>query len=188
MEKKEYLNIQRPQDICLMCGCSLQEAGKHPSSINLEEGDVLRRDFCKECWEKLQRDDYFSFWLTKRITPDTSKRKLSRKIRNNLLVRLFESIQKKPEEERDDYLLYFISHLLLRYKVYNWKGTEKIRTENSEEFSEPEKYLVFENKTTGEDIFVKDQEPDAEKIMSSRKLIDDYLQENAPAEDESEEE
>lgn len=187
MGKKEYFNIQRPHDVCLMCGRSLQEAGKHPSSINLEEGDVLRRDFCGDCWEKIKNDDYFSYWLTKRITPERSKRKLSKKIRNNLLVRLFESVQMQSEEERDDYLLYFIAHLLLRYKEFNWKGTKKIRKDD-EDYSEPDTYLVFENKTTGEDIMVKDQEPDAEKIMSSRQLIDDYLQDNAPAEDEDEEE
>jgi len=46
----------------------------------------------------------------------------------------------------------------------------------------PKTFLIFENRRTGEEIPVPDQELDGEKITSSKKEIDEYLQSNLPEE------
>lgn len=178
MEKDQYLNITRPGKECLLCGKSLVEIQKHPSILSDEE--VTRRDFCQECWEKYKDKSYFSFWITKRITPDT-KQHLSRKERNDLLLRLFESLN-RISDESNAYMLFYLAHLLMRYKVFNWKGTDIEPGRENESEGDGKTYLIFENKFTGEEIRILDQDLDGEKVSLSQKEIDEYLNQNIPDE------
>ena len=183
MDKEKYLNIKRPEKKCLLCGKSLVETVKHPSILKEDEETPLRKDFCPECWEKCRDKEYFSYWLTRRIQPDKGK-KISKKERNNILLRLFENLYAK-EETKDSYVLFFLVHLLMRYKVFSWYGSEK-EAGDPEKGIPPKTYLVFENKDTGEKIRIPDREIDAEKTAETKKEIDHYLMENLPEYDEEE--
>lgn len=175
MEKDQYLNIARPGKECLLCGKSLVEILKHPSILSNE--DVARKDFCHECWEQYKDKSYFSYWITKRIAPE-SKQLLSRKERNDLLLRLFESLH-RVSDEANAYILFYLAHLLMRYKVFNWKGTEAEPGE-VESGGEEKTFLVFENKYTGEEVRIPDQSLDGEKVSSSQKEIEEFLNTNMP--------
>jgi len=177
MEKDKYLNISRPNKTCLSCGKSLVEIEKHPTILTNEE--VARMDFCEECWEKYKDKDYFSFWITKRIVPD-SKQSLTKKERNDLLLRLFESLYQDKAME-SSYILFYLAHLLMRYKIFNWKGTRS-EPKGGEEAPEPKEFLVFENKYTGEEILIPDQELNGEKVSESKSQIDEYLKTHLPEE------
>jgi len=179
MEKEQYLNIGRPNKTCLLCGASLADEGKHPSILTKWENEAIRKDFCSRCWEKLGQKDYFSYWITRRLKPGPNRR-LSRKERNDLLLRLFETLHARGEEH-EVYTLYFLAHLLMRYKVFKWKGAV------TEETGDPDvksTYLVFENRKTGEEIRIPDQDLDGEKIAETKKEIDAYLSEHLPIEEE----
>jgi hypothetical protein len=185
MEKDKYLNVSRPQKVCVLCGESLVDFHKHPSILANEEvlknEESFRKDFCPGCWEGISNKDseYFSYWITKRIQP-CSKKKLSRKERNNMLLRLFEAIYRNMNES-NEYHLFFLAHLLMRYKIFIWKGTEIIP--GNEEAGELEKsILIFTNKYTGEEIRIQDQDLDGEKVMESQKEIDEFLSINQPEE------
>jgi len=179
MEKEQYLNIKRPEKNCLLCGCSLVEVEKHPSILAKIEQEPTRKDFCPTCWEKIQDRDYFSYWLTKRIKPDNTRR-LTKKERNNLLLRMFEFLNAQ-KGEGNAYMLFYISHLLMRYKVFNWKGTRPAPAEPENNIPE-RTLLVFENRITGEEITIQDQTLDGEKIAATKKEIDEYLLNNLPEE------
>jgi hypothetical protein len=177
MEKDQYLNITRPGKNCLLCGKSLVEIQKHPSILSEEE--AVRRDFCHECWEQYKDKSYFSYWITKRILPD-SKQRLSRKERNDLLLRLFESLHRVLDES-NAYMLFYLAHLLMRYKVFNWKGTD-VEPGEGESGIGDKTFLIFENKYTGEEIRILDQSLDGEKVSLSQKEIEEYLNQNLPEE------
>jgi hypothetical protein len=178
MEKDKYLNISRPNKNCLLCGGSLVEIQKHPSIlVDSQEEMALRKDFCHKCWDQINNKDYFSYWITRRIAPDP-KRKFSKKERDALLLRLFESLYQKTDE-KSIYILFYLAHLLMRYKVFAWKGS-RITPEDSETQTPEKTTLIFENKLTGEEIQIPDQDLDGEKIAESKKEIDGYLATNIP--------
>ena len=183
MEKEQYLNVSRPHKQCLLCGCELTGIEKHPSTLTSWDNEVMRKDFCPKCWEQIESKDYFSYWITKRIVPD-SNRRLSKKERNNLLLRLFESLYRNPDESKV-YPLFFLAHILMRYKVFQWKGTRSVaaddaKTAPTETGAAEQTFLIFENKLTGEEIQIPDQELDGEKIIESKKEIDEFLSTNLP--------
>ncbi|MBN1899888.1 hypothetical protein JW926_01015 [Candidatus Sumerlaeota bacterium] len=182
MEKDQYLNISRPGKACLLCGKSLVEIKKHPSILSNE--DASRKDFCKDCWERYKDKSYFSYWITKRLAPDP-RQPLSRKERNDLLLRMFESLY-RVADETNTYMLFYLAHLLMRYKVFNWKGSE-VESEGGENGTIEKSFLVFENKNTGEEVRILDQTLDGEKVSSSQKQIEEYLNQNLPEEKPEEE-
>ncbi len=189
IKKDQYLNICKPNEACLMCGCSLVETLKHPSMIKSEESDIIRKDFCPECWKKIANRDYFSWWIARRILPDR-KKKISRKERDDLLLRFFEYIHDlpKPWDARQEYLLYFLAHLLMRYKVLIWKGTRTSESgpeESDAASGETHKpFLTFENRRTGQEIQIPDQELDGDKVSEVKKEIDEFLANNISTSEE----
>ena len=183
MEKEQYFNIKRPEKSCLLCGCSLLDAEKHPSILVHGGDEPLRKDFCPKCWERLQDREYFSYWITKRLKP-ASDRRLTRKERNDLLLRMFESLYQQ-NDEKNATMLFYLAHLLMRYKIFNWKGMRSMPADTEKNLPE-RTTLIFENKQTGEEIQVSDQIPDGEKISVAKKEIDDYLQSNLIEESEPE--
>jgi len=177
MEKEQYFNIKRPEKSCLLCGCSLIEAEKHPSILVQGDAEPLRKDFCPKCWERLQDREYFSYWITKRLKPAKGGH-MTRKERNDLLLRMFESLY-EHNDEKNATMLFYLVHLLMRYKIFNWKGTRSIPADTEKNLPE-RTILVFENKQTGEEIHVPDQTLDGEKISNAKKEIDEYLKTNMP--------
>jgi len=69
----------------------------------------------------------------------------------------------------------------MRYKVFAWKGS-RIVPEDSPANAPEKTMLIFENKFTGEEIQIPDQELDGERIAESKKGIDGYLNTNLPEE------
>ncbi len=119
-----YLKFSRPGNKCLLCDNPLNVDGRHPSLIEVsdEEDDIVRKDFCHECWENLGKSDYFSFWVTRRITAASpEERRLAKSERNDALWRLFSALY---ADETSDFApqLFLLSHLLMKYRVLQYKG------------------------------------------------------------------
>ncbi|OPZ23091.1 MAG: hypothetical protein BWZ10_00034 [candidate division BRC1 bacterium ADurb.BinA364] len=172
MDKRLYLKIQRPSDTCIACGAALKEMRKHLSAIR-EEGEegVQRSDFCQQCWGKLQQDEEFSsFWLAKR-EPVMPRNRISRSERNALLLAYFEHYARMdgiPEDERSvrDRLekLYFMAHLLMRFRIFRWKRTD---TQTG--------MVYFENASSNEEWAVEQTELSDEATLRIKTEIEDYL-------------
>jgi hypothetical protein len=69
----------------------------------------------------------------------------------------------------------------MRYKVFNWKGTD-VEPGEGESGIGDKTFLIFENKYTGEEIRILDQSLDGEKVSLSQKEIEEYLNQNLPEE------
>lgn len=121
----EGYNIQRPMNHCLLCGADIVMKERHPSLIDYSEEDSVRKDYCFECWSKLNNHKFFSFWIAKRIKPDPDK-KITRLERNRTLLQLFLSLYASQERAGFRAHLFLISHLLMRYQVFKWKETKTI--------------------------------------------------------------
>lgn len=124
LERDSYLKFRRPHDECLLCGTPLPSVGKHPSLLEVtDRDDVIRRDFCPTCWEKSANPSYFSYWVTKRISAPTSReRRLAKSERNEALWRLFSALYASGAEEHRPQL-FLLAHLLMRYRILQFKNT-----------------------------------------------------------------
>lgn len=123
--RDEILQVGRPRDTCLLCDNPLNVDGKHPTLIQVSETEeVIRKDFCAECWGRLSEEGYFSFWITNRVNKPTAKeRRLAKSERNEALWRLFAALHSAHGGEEDFApQLFLLAHLLMRYKVLMFAG------------------------------------------------------------------
>ncbi|MFH0795192.1 MAG: hypothetical protein V2A74_14305 [bacterium] len=168
VDKEQYLNLGRPEKNCLLCGASLLEVEKHPSVLSVGEAEALmRRDYCQRCWEQL-REEYFSFWITRREKPK-QRVKISKKERNDALLRLFLSLY--DDRANNDHLdrLYFLAHLLMKFGVLKWKS--HIALNNGAPA------LLFEQPQTGLDFEIPQVEVSDERLSAIKGELEAYLSE-----------
>ncbi len=121
-----YLRVVRPADACLLCGAALNVEGKHTSTIEVaaDAEEVVRKDLCPTCWERMGERAYFGFWVTKRVAaPSAKERRLARSERNEALWRLFAALYASDERPNLAPQLFLLAHLLMKYKVLNFAGT-----------------------------------------------------------------
>lgn len=173
LEKADYLRVGKRGGVCAKCGASLEEADRHPSvlreefdatdiapeveqpvpqeqqhPVKEEQAPFSRYDYCPKCWAELKDSAYFSFWIGRRIEEDLPPKKLNRAERNMALAALFDSLKERNDEETD-YTphLYFIAHLLMKYKIFKWQPSQA-------------------DSATGQTMlrFIPTNEPDAEEI------------------------
>ena len=166
-EKHPYFDIRKPQNICTICSTSLTDEPHHPSVLTDVYPEPIRKDYCLACWKQLQDKQFFSYWLTKRITPPADK-KINRQERNDMLLRLFMALYNQ-EDPANATQLYLLAHLLMKYKVFKWLETRQGPT--------GEDALVFEDTRTGEEIFVAPIAITDDQIAEAKKAVDSYLEE-----------
>jgi len=138
-EKEKLLSITKPGSVCALCGESLVGEPKHLSVLKpnhqaadgaaksgetppgeaknaeSEEPEFIRTDYHRECWKKVRKADYLSFWLAKRPAPPETP-KMTRQERNTRLLALFGALM-KTDDPIDEPAKFVLSHLLMRYRA-----------------------------------------------------------------------
>ena len=190
--KTEPIKIEKSSNYCLSCNKLLTDEDRHTSILVKEESKETgfeRKDYCNDCWKKIQDKNYYLFWIKKRIKIKKDKN-ISKKERNQIILSYFNYLQSKDKEtilkdeaiaqEQDiesvnqtidyKYHLYFISHLLMKYGVFKWK--KDIRDE------EGSINIIFENRYTDEVVIIKDAQPSVETITTIKQDLQAFLKEN----------
>ncbi len=123
-DRSAYLRVGRAGNACLLCNKPLNVDGRHPSILEVKDAqEAIRKDFCPECWPRLADQGYFSFWVTRRVAaPSAQERRLARAERNEALWRLFAALYASEESPALAAQLFFLAHLLMRYKVLAFQG------------------------------------------------------------------
>ncbi|MBX7247315.1 MAG: hypothetical protein K1X53_17605 [Candidatus Sumerlaeaceae bacterium] len=171
IDKDIYLKIGRPQNVCVVCGAEIVEAGKHLSAIAAdtaaEEDATIREDYCAECWEKRQDKNYIGFWLARREKPVPRKIQ-NRKERNAALLALFDYLQQNGQPEHAAHL-HFLAHLLMKYKIFAWVRTEPVPDQPGRE------RVVFRNTVTDDHLTVESVQVTDEEAAAIQKDVDEHL-------------
>ncbi len=169
-EKDVYLRITRPGDECLLCHKPLNIDGRHPSYIELsEKEEVIRKDFCAECWQRLGEESYFSFWLTKRVNaPSAQERRLAKSERNEALWRLFAALYSSDSPDLAPQL-FLLAHLLMKYRVLAYQGTTE------------EGRLLFQHPKLGETFEIEDIPLDSVDFVAIKQSLEDQAVDYAPS-------
>ena len=99
---------------CAQCSGRIEPETHFYSALVIEEGRVVRRDICLECWEKNEKTrGAFAFWRTCRIPKDAIKRRYA-KIDIDLVWNIFSSMPSDPSEPAEEELRYVLALMLLR--------------------------------------------------------------------------
>jgi len=200
--KTEPIKIEKSSNYCLSCNKLLTDEEHHTSILKEEDSQETgfeRKDYCNDCWQKIQDKNYYLFWIKKRIKIRKDK-KISKKERNQIILSYFnhltirnEELNQKKELEASNiqnadevniqsyqesatqsidyrYHLYFIAHLLMKYGVFTWK--KDIRDEKGNVT------IIFENRYTDEEVIIEETQSPVEVIKIIKEDLQTYLKEN----------
>ncbi|MFP4379481.1 MAG: hypothetical protein ACLFUS_03175 [Candidatus Sumerlaeia bacterium] len=128
-----------------------------------------RLDYCADCWQKIKDQAYFSFWIGKRKQSDLPPKKLNRAERNMALVALFDSLNEHNGAE-SNYTphLFFLAHLLMKYKIFKWKPNEDRKNTT-------DKVILFSRTDSEEEVRIPDIDMADELIVTIKGEIEEYL-------------
>jgi hypothetical protein len=169
-DREIYLQFNRPGNTCLLCSTPLNIEGHHPSLIELsEKEEVVRKDFCPGCWQRMAEKGYFSFWVTKRVTAQSAtERRLAKADRNIALWRLFNALYETDNSEFDPQL-FLLAHLLMQYRVLLFSGSGKEGT------------LKFTHQKLGETFEITDLPLDAVDFVTIKSELEQQAINYAPS-------
>lgn len=162
--------ITKAVNNCLKCGSSIKETDRHPSMLVESEDEILRKDYCANCWSEVIKDKMFSFWISKRYKPPEDKR-LIKKTRNENLINLFYTFADK-DKDYFKFHLYVLAHLLMKYKVFLW---DKETIDN-----EGKGFLNFKDTLNATDISISDIDEESEDLVKANKEVEDLLSGKIP--------
>lgn len=156
-----YLQFSRAANTCLLCAAPLNVDGRHPSVIQMsEKAEIVRKDFCPTCWGRLGEEQYFSFWVTKRVNSiSPEQRRLAKSERNEALWRLFAALYASESPDLAPQI-FLLAHLLMRYRVLVFEGTT------------PEGRLLFAHPKLGEKFEVGDLPLDSVDFVAVKSGIE----------------
>ena len=169
-------DVQKPADTCLICGKRIADGPSHPSLLTeKKDGELERKDFCTECWAGIQGpgqagQDYLCFWLTKRAKPQDTEapRERKRKLKDYAL-NLFFSLREENIDDRFNFHLYLLAHVLLRLKAFRWHGTKSDRAAGRS-------MLIFEDSRDKQIIEIERLDKSEQEISEkTSQLIDKLL-------------
>lgn len=174
-DRSSYLRIGRAGNTCLLCNAPLNVDGKHPSTLEVKDAqEAIRKDFCPACWPRLADGGYFSFWVTKRVSaPSAKERRLARSERNEALWRLFAALYSSDEASNLAPQLFFLAHLLMRYKVLTFQGPAE------------DGLLEFQHPRLGETFRIADVPVEEVDFSAVQRQVEDQALAYAPEESPS---
>lgn len=143
-ENIENWSVRKCSTACAKCGNEFVDKQTIYSQLSFEEGEYIRRDFCKLCRDK--RDQGLSLWKTQYIVPPPpAEEAVKKETAESLLRRLM------AKENEEDLNAIFILAVMLERK--------KILVERDVQTAERGRKLrVYEHKKTGESFVVVDPE------------------------------
>ncbi len=197
-EKDRLLSITKAGAVCALCGQSLEEESKHLSvlvDVSPNEGEggtdtaeshegpddssagadkdearsdsqLRRSDYHRECWAQVAKADYLSFWLAKRPAPPATP-KMSKQERNTILLGLFSALM-KSNEPVDEPAKFVLSHLLMKYRALNLKGS---RLDDNRK-----KWILFTLPQTEEEFEIPDIILNDQQMAETLQKISAYLE------------
>lgn len=140
------------------------------STPETQETPFQRFDLCADCWAAFKDQAYFSYWMGRPNTSNLPPKKLNRVERNLALLALFDSLAERNGEE-NDYTphLFFLAHLLMRYKIFKWLPALR-------DPANGRKTLLFSRSDSEEPVQVSDMDLPDEMIASIKDEIEQYLE------------
>ncbi len=156
-ESIENWRVQKCAKACTKCEKVFADKEKLFSKLMFDDGEYVRRDLCKECWDK--KDPGLSSWKTTYVEPPPPQEEAVKKENAESLLRKL--IAKENEEDLN---AIFILTVMLERK--------KILVERDVQTTEDKRKLrIYEHKKTNETFMVIDPELKLDELESVQEEV-----------------
>jgi hypothetical protein len=115
--------VGRSQHSCSVSGKVFSEGEEFYSALKEEGETFVRVDYSPECWDELEKKDFFSFWRTK-LQKSDGKKKNRLVIDVEAFYTFFRSLENEQKESRKLFR-YLIALILVRKRVLRLDEIEK---------------------------------------------------------------
>jgi hypothetical protein len=169
-ENIDNWRVQKCAKKCAQCSKEFVDKEKLFSKLVSEEGEYVRQDLCKACWDK--RDPGLSSWKTTFIVPPPPQEEAVKKENAESLLRRLIAM----ENEEDLSAIFILTVMLERKKILverdakNTKDGQKIR--------------IYEHKKTNESFMVIDPQLKLDELEEVQEKVVALLSGHLPASDE----
>ncbi len=179
-ENVENWRVQKCAKVCTKCGTDFVDKEVLFSKLMFDEGEYVRLDLCKECWDK--DDPGLSSWKTTFIVPPPPQEEAVKKENAESLLRKL--IAKEDEEDLN--AIFILTVMLERKKILVERDVQT--TEDGR------KLRIYEHKKTNESFMVIDPELKLTELEEVQEKVVVLLggqprnappEPSAPAEDET---
>ena len=143
-ENIENWSVRKCATVCDQCKKEFADREAIFSRLSFEQGEYLREDFCKECWDKSAPG--LSSWKTLYIVPPPPAEEALKKENAESLLRKLMA----KENEEDLNAIFILTVMLERKKI--------LRERDARKGEDGRKLRVYEHKKTGESFVVTDPE------------------------------
>ena len=143
-ENIENWSVRKCSKICDQCEKEFADKETIFSRLSFEQGEYVREDFCKECWDK--SNPGLSSWQTQYLVPPPPAEEALKKENAESLLRKLMA----KENEEDLNAIFILTVMLERKKIMVERDAQK--TEDGR------KLRIYEHKKTGESFMVVDPE------------------------------
>lgn len=143
-ENIENWSVRKCSKVCDKCEKEFAHKESIFSRLSFEQGEYVREDFCKECWDK--SNPGLSSWQTQYlIPPPPAEEALKKENAESLLRKLM-----AKENEEDLNAIFILTVMLERKKLLVERDAQKT--------DDGRKLRIYEHKKTGESFMVVDPE------------------------------
>ncbi len=170
-ENIENWSVRKCSKVCDKCEKAFADKETIFSRLSFEQGEYVREDFCKECWDK--NDPGLSSWQTLYIVPPPPAEEAVKKENAESLLRKLMA----KENEEDLNAIFILTVMLERKKILVERDVQT--TEDGR------KLRVYEHKKTGESFMVVDPElklDELEQVQEQVVVLLGGKPRNAPSE------
>ncbi len=113
---KDY-NISKTSERCRLCGANLQPGQQLVATVQENDDQFERMDYCPDCWEKRQsergEEGVFGVWRTRVPNPEEKKKLF---VDDDLLINFFERLEGAEEPAKVNFR-FVLALILMRKKL-----------------------------------------------------------------------
>ena len=143
-ENIENWSVRKCSTVCGQCEKEFVDRESIFSQLSFEQGEYVRQDFCKECWNSGKPG--LSSWKTMYIVPPPPAEEALKKENAESLLRKLMA----KENEEDLNAIFILTVMLERKKLLVERDAQKTQ--------DGRKLRIYEHKKTGESFMVVDPE------------------------------
>jgi len=116
MLTNESYSITRSAQQCSFCGREFPQRQPFFSALRDEHGELIREDFCCECWERFRGEPFFSHWTVRRGADSPA-----RPVHTDALLQAFERMV-HPQTQQEKNIRFVLALYLTRRKKLKLVG------------------------------------------------------------------
>lgn len=145
----ESWSVTKSKGACARCGYEFPPNSVFFSCLQKQQGDFVRCDFCRDCWDEKKGDSFFCFWRSRRAAPGQKQT-----VNTDLMLEFFERLD-RPDSEKKRAFRFVLALYLTRRREMKLLGVER---------GDGVESLLFQRRSSGNKVLVENPDLTEEQI------------------------